>query len=169
MSIFVIDYLAAVQEIFMSTSANTPSYLVSLIKNKCPRCREGDLFVSKAAYNLKNGENVKMYDRCPACNQQTEIEVGFYYGTSYVSYGLTVAFSGISFALWFFTIGFNLEDNRIFWWLGINAGVLLLLQPLFMRISRTMWISWFVDYDPEWQLNKPKDSERVVEEHMKNW
>ena len=153
----------------MSLSTNTPSYLVSILQNKCPRCRKGDLFVSKAAYNLKNGENVKMNDRCPICNQQTEIEVGFYYGTSYVSYALTVAFSGLSFAVWFFTIGFNLDDNRIFWWLGLNAFVLLVMQPLFMRISRTMWISWFVDYDPEWQQHQPKDSERVVQEHMKNW
>ena len=153
----------------MNNNTKTPSYLSSLLNNKCPRCREGDLFLGKEPYNLKDGNNVKMHQRCPVCSQQTELEVGFYYGTSYVSYGLTCAFSGLSFAIWFFTIGFNLEDNRIFWWLGLNAAVLLLLQPLFMRISRTMWISWFVDYEPNWKDNLPKEAERIVPEHMNNW
>jgi len=147
----------------------TPSYLVSLLKNKCPRCREGNLFVFDEPYSLKGGKNVKMHDKCPSCGQPTEIEVGFYYGTSYVSYALTVAFSGFSFALWFFTIGFDLEDNRIFWWLGLNALVLMLLQPLFMRISRSLWISWFVKYDPEWKQTLPQNVERIVPEQMNNW
>jgi hypothetical protein len=150
-------------------NSKAPSYLHSLLFNKCPRCRKGDLFVGNEPYNLKNGNNVKMHSKCPVCTQPTELEVGFYYGTSYVSYGLTVAFSGLSFVIWFFTIGFNLEDNRIFWWLGLNALVLLLLQPLFMRISRSMWISWFVDYDSQWQENNPKEVERQVPEHQNNW
>ena len=153
----------------MQSNTKALSYIVSLIKNKCPRCREGDLFLSNEPYSLKGGKNVKMYDKCPSCGQPTEIEVGFYYGTSYVSYGLTVAFSGLSFALWFVTIGFGLEDNRLFWWLGLNALVLLLLQPLFMRISRSMWISWFVKYDPNWKESQPKNVERIVPEQMNNW
>ncbi len=145
------------------------SYISSLLHNKCPRCREGNLFISNNAYDLKHGNNVKMHEHCTVCNQETEIEVGFYYGTSYVSYALTVAFSGISFALWFVLIGFALDDNRLFWWLGINAAILLLMQPLFMRLSRTIWISWFVKYDKNWQDHLPKKSERVVPEHMGNW
>jgi len=153
----------------MNTANNKVSYLVSLLKNKCPRCRQGDLFISNKAYQLKNAGNVKMHDKCVVCGQPTEIEVGFYYGTSYVSYGLTVAFSGISFALWFVTIGFGLEDNRLFWWLGLNALTLFLLMPPIMRISRSLWISWFVKYDPNWQSNQPQKAERVVPEHMNNW
>ena len=153
----------------MQDNKKVPSYLISLLKNKCPRCREGDLFVFNEPYKLSGGKNVKMHDKCPVCGQPTEIEVGFYYGTSYVSYALTVAFSGFSFALWFVTIGFNLEDNRIFWWLGLNALVLMLLQPLFMRISRSMWISWFVKYDPNWKQTQPENVERIVPEQMNNW
>ena len=153
----------------MQDNKKIPSYLVSLLKNKCPRCREGNLFVYDEPYSLKDGKNVKMHDKCPTCGQPTELEVGFYYGTSYVSYALTVSFSGFSFALWFVTIGFNLEDNRIFWWLGLNALVLMLLQPLFMRISRSLWISWFVKYDPNWKQTQPENVERIVPEQMNNW
>lgn len=124
-------------------------YLASLLFNKCPRCRRGDLFVTNNAYRLKNGDYARMNEHCPSCGQVTEIEVGFYYGTSYVSYALTVAFSGFSFVAWLLLIGVSFDDNRVFWWLGINGALLVVLQPFFMRLSRTIWLSWFVKYDAE--------------------
>jgi len=142
-------------------------YLSSVFRNKCPRCRKGDLFTSNNPYDLKN--NVKMHDRCSVCGQRTEIEVGFYYGTSYVSYALTVAFSVATFIAWWIFIGFSIYDNRLFYWLAINAVLMVLLQPVFMRLSRSMWLSWFVKYDPEWKKHKADDPERIVEAHMNNW
>src|SRR5690349_2637506 len=122
-----------------------PSYLKAVFKNLCPHCRTGRLFISDKAYNLKN--NTKMHEHCPACGQQTEIEVGFYYGTSYVSYALTVAVSGVSFVAWWVILGFSIYDNSIFYWLAFNTALLIGMQPLFMRWSRTLWLSWFVKYD----------------------
>jgi len=142
-------------------------YLSAVLTNKCPRCRKGDLFETANAYDLKN--NMKMNERCKVCGQRTEIEVGFYYGTSYVSYALTVAFSVATFIVWWIIIGISINDNRIFYWLGINSVLLLVLQPFFMRLSRTLWLSWFVKYDAEWMHHQPKEPERIVEEHMKNW
>jgi hypothetical protein len=112
---------------------------------------------------------MKMNERCPVCGQRTEIEVGFYYGTSYVSYTLTIVFSIVSFILWWVLIGISINDNRIFYWLGLNSVVLLLLQPVFMRLSRSMWLSWFVRYDRDWKKHNAAEPERIVEEHMKNW
>lgn len=144
-----------------------PLYLWSVLSNKCPRCREGDLFVTKSSFDFKKG--MKMHENCPLCGQPTEIEVGFYYGTSFVSYALTVALSVATFLAWWVILGFSLTDNSIFYWLGFNAVVLLILQPPIMRFSRSLWLSWFVKYDPDWKENKLKDYERVVKEHMKNW
>ncbi len=90
-----------------------------------------------------------MYERCPVCGQPTEIEPGFYYGTGYVSYVLTIAFSVATFIAWWLFIGISIDDNRIFWWLGINAVLLISIQPLLMRLSRSIWLSWFVKYDPD--------------------
>jgi hypothetical protein len=112
---------------------------------------------------------MKMNERCPVCGQRTDIEVGFYYGTSYVSYLLTVVFSIATFILWWVLIGISINDNRIFYWLGLNAVLLLVLQPVFMRLSRTLWLSWFVRYDRNWKENNAQEPERIVEEHMKNW
>jgi uncharacterized protein (DUF983 family) len=151
----------------MSESAKKPLYLWTIFRNKCPRCREGDLFVSKNAYDLKN--NLKMHEKCPACGQPTEIEVGFYYGTSYVSYALTVAVSVATFVAWWVLLGFSIRDNSIFYWLGFNAVLLLALQPPLMRFSRTLWLSWFVKYDPNWRKQKAQDYERIVKEQMNNW
>jgi hypothetical protein len=89
-----------------------------------------------------------MNENCPVCGQPTEIEVGFFYGTAYVSYALTVAFSVSTFVAWWVLIGMSLDDNRFFWWMGTNAVLMILMQPLFMRLSRTIWLSWFVAYDP---------------------
>ena len=142
-------------------------YLWGVLTNRCPRCREGKIYTTNNAYDLKN--NVKMHNICPVCGQPTEIEVGFYYGTSYVSYALTVAYSVATFVAWWVILGFSLYDNSIFYWLTFNAVTLILLQPLFMRLSRTLWLSWFVKYDPNWREKKSGEYERVIKEQMNNW
>ena len=136
----------------MSKSEKKPPYLWGIFNNKCPRCRSGNLFVTDKPYRLK--DNVEMHENCPVCGQPTEIEVGFYYGTSYVSYALTVAISVATFVAWWVLLGFSLKDNSIFYWLGFNAVVLIGVQPLLMRFSRTLWFSWFVKYDPDWKQKK---------------
>jgi len=114
---------------------------------------------------------MQMNKQCLLCGQPTEIEVGFYYGTAYVSYALTVALSVASFVAWYVIIGMSVNDNRFFIWLGVNAVLLVLLQPWLMRLSRSIWISWFVNHDPDWkktQINK-EAIERIVPEQMNNW
>lgn len=99
-----------------------------------------------------------MVDYCPKCNQRTEIEVGFYYGTGYVSYGLSVAFMVTTFVAWWILFGmsFSIDDNRMLYWMGISVTLLLFCQPLIMRLSRTLWLSWFVKYNPHWEEHQPK-------------
>ena len=127
-------------------SSYKSSYLYSVLNNKCPRCRKGNIYTSANAYKL--GQMTTMNETCPACGQPTEIEVGFFYGTAYVSYALTIAFSVSTFVAWWVLIGMSLDDNRFFWWMGTNAVLMILMQPLFMRLSRSIWLSWFVGYNP---------------------
>lgn len=110
-----------------------------------------------------------MHEHCQVCGQPTEIEIGFYYGTGFVSYFLTVLMSAASFLLWWLVIGFSYSDNRFMWWIILNAIALILLQPWLMRFSRSLWISWFVSYDPNWQNSKPEEPERVNAEQATNW
>jgi hypothetical protein len=143
------------------------TYLISVLNNKCPRCRQGSIYSSKNAY--KYGETVKMNPHCPVCNQPTQLEVGFYYGTGYVSYALSVAFSVATFVAWWVIIGMSLDDNRFFWWMGTNAVLLILMQPLFMRLSRTLWLSWFVPYEKDWKTKGIVETERMIPGQENNW
>jgi len=152
----------------MSEKRSSRSYLTSTLGCRCPRCREGKLFKNPISVNMK--KNMEMNTTCPVCGQPTEIEVGFYYGTSYVSYALAVALSLASLTVWWIIIGLSTEDNRFFYWLGFNAVFLLVLQPWLMRFSRSLWISWFVKYDADWKSNKPTDvSERLNPDQANNW
>ncbi|HZJ61379.1 MAG TPA: DUF983 domain-containing protein [Chitinophagaceae bacterium] len=115
-------------------------------------------------------QNMEMNKGCPVCGQPTEIEVGFYYGTGYVSYVLSIVICVLSLMLWWLTIGLSVDDNRFFFWLGFNAILLILLQPWLMRLSRSIWISWFVKYDPNWKEHQPVDvSERLNPDQANNW
>jgi uncharacterized protein (DUF983 family) len=155
----------------MNEKNNTPGYLLSVFQYKCPRCRQGNIFKEKNTYKL--GSFMQMNETCPVCGQPTEIEPGFYYGTAYVSYALTVAFSIATFVAWFVLIGFSLQegDYRVLYWGIMNALFMIALQPVFMRLSRSMWFSWFVKYNPNWKLNPPKkeENERIVPGQMNNW
>jgi len=97
-----------------------------------------------------------MPHNCPECGQPFELEVGFWYGTGYVSYGLSFAISVASFIAWWVLIGMSTEDNRFFWWLGVNAFLLVILQPWLMRLSRVTWLYFFVSYDPDYKKTAVK-------------
>jgi hypothetical protein len=139
------------------------SYLWSTLTNKCPRCRQGDLFISKNPYQLS--EVIHMNEHCPVCKQPTEIEVGFYYGTGYVSYALTVAYFVSTFVAWKVLIGmtFDLDDNRIFYWMGSAILTLFIIQPILMRLSRSIWLGWFVSYNKDWKNSPLAYNERMNE------
>jgi uncharacterized protein (DUF983 family) len=142
-------------------------YASSVLGCYCPRCREGKLFQYGVSLSLK--KNLLMHENCPVCGQPTDIEVGFYYGTGFVSYFLAVVISVITFLLWWLIIGFSFSDNRFMWWVILNAVGLILLQPWLMRFSRSLWISWFVRYDPHWKHTKPDEIERINPEQSGNW
>lgn len=110
-----------------------------------------------------------MNKECPVCAQPFDIEVGFYYGSSYISYALTIAISVATLIAWWVIIGFSVNDNRIFYWLGANSLLLLLLQPYLMRVSRTGWLAFFVPYNKNWKNEAPDRLERTNKQHQHNW
>jgi len=143
------------------------SYLTTLFTCRCPRCREGKLFKHPLSIQMKR--NMEMNEECPVCKQQTDIEVGFYYGTGYISYLICILIVIASFLVWFFTIGFSYQDKRFLIWIISTCVFLGVLQPWLMRFSRVFWLSCFVKYDSDWEHHKPEDPERIVKEQMNNW
>ncbi len=117
--------------------------MYSVINNKCPKCHEGDFFVSGNSYDLANFS--KMHPQCPVCAEPYEPEPGYYFGAMYVSYAINVA---IMVTVW---VGTDLlfKNGLAIWWLvliSIVAG--LGLTPLTFRWARLIWINMFVKYDP---------------------
>jgi len=94
-----------------------------------------------------------MPEQCRECGQPFELEPGFYYGTGYVSYALSVAYLVLTFLLWKIIIGMSIDDNRFFWWMGFSIVSLIVLQPWLMRLSRVMYLYFFVKYDPDYKKN----------------
>jgi hypothetical protein len=119
---------------------------------RCPRCRKGPMYKDANPYkSLRLSHIFNMYDNCPVCKQKYDLEPGFWYGTAYVSYALTVAVSAATFVAWVVLIGISTDDNRVFYWLGFNGLFLLLIQPWLMRLSRVLYIRFFVKYDPQYE------------------
>lgn len=116
---------------------------------KCPRCHEGDLYKKKNPYDF--GELTKMEAKCSHCGESFSREPGFYFGAAYVSYALTVA-------LWVAVLVALITFDSIGWiefgffshpLTFIITGVvsLVVLLPVIYRLSRSIWINFFVQYD----------------------
>ena len=136
--------------------AERPGYLWSILSMKCPRCRRGNMFKDNNPYEkLTLAHIFDMHSNCPVCNQKYDLEPGFWYGTAYVSYAMAVAISVSTFVAWIVLIGISFKDNRIFYWLIINACSLVVLQPWIMRISRVIYIRFFVRYDDQFEKKLP--------------
>jgi hypothetical protein len=97
------------------------------------------------------------------------MEPGFYYGTNLISYAMTVLICAFTFLAWWVLIGFSLHDQRFFYWILFNAILLILLQPPLMRVSRTVWLAFFVRYSPNWDKGDIVQPERVNKEQQHNW
>jgi len=143
-----------------SPTQKSPSYLWSIFKMRCPRCRKGKMFKDANPYRKLSLKHIfDMYDNCSECNQKYDMEPGFWYGTGYVSYALAVAISCTTFVAWWVLIGISADDNRIFYWLITNTIALIVLQPWMMRLSRVIYMRFFVGYDKDYKQHKPKEFE----------
>lgn len=115
---------------------------------KCPRCHEGDIFKGGFSYRFK--QITEMHEKCPNCKLKYEREPGFFYGAMYVSYALTVAL-WVSVAVVSFVFFQNFNP-----WIFMISGIvlLLILLPGIYRLSRAVWLTMFVSYEPEKKKNK---------------
>lgn len=144
--------------------ATKPATLPSILKMKCPKCRRGNMFTNKHIFPLN--KMMDMPKRCTTCGQRMEIEVGFYFGTYYVSYGLCVAICVINAILYQLIKGFSVKGDSIYWYMGITIAMLLILQPWLMRISRVLYLWVFVRYNPNWDMetnnSATKQEEKLI-------
>ncbi len=63
-----------------------PNKGLAVFKAKCPQCQSGKMF-KKSVFKLNGFTD--MFDNCEVCKLHFEIEPGFFWGSMYVSYGIT--------------------------------------------------------------------------------
>lgn len=119
----------------------------SILTGSCPKCNQESMYVGKNMYNPTY--TIKMNKECSHCGLHYQIEPSFFYGSMYVSYGLGVAFGVAAFIIFYFFLKTDLKTAFI----GI-CGTLLVLMPVIMRLSRNIWINFFVSYDKDWAIKK---------------
>ena len=123
------------------------SKLNSILTGSCPKCQEESMYLDSNPYHLKNV--FKMHERCSHCDTRYKIEPSFFYGAMYVSYAVGIAFGVAAFIISYFFIGTSLKTSFI-----SIVGTLIAFMPIIMRLSRNIWINFFISYDKDWKSKK---------------
>lgn len=124
--------------------------LYSTLANKCPQCHQSNVFVTNNPYNLKRFD--KMNVTCDCCGVRFEKEPGFYQGAMYVSYALMVGWFVIT---WVFDT--YVTQAEIKYYLAFLITTTILFMPLTFRISRLLWINFFIHYDKSKIIGKIRE------------
>ncbi|MDX1363419.1 MAG: DUF983 domain-containing protein [Arenibacter latericius] len=115
--------------------------LYSILTGTCPKCHEESMYKDKNPYNMLN--IFKMHEQCSHCGTKYKIEPSFFFGAMYVSYAVGVAFGVAAFVIAFLIFQTTLINTFI----AITL-TLVLFMPFIIRVSRNIWINFFVHYDP---------------------
>ena len=98
--------------------------LAALLKQRCPHCLQGRVFIS----------TWKMNETCPYCGIKFEREDGYFMMSVFIGYviGAFIALP-ICLALYFL-------DAPFAWYFIFTIGIFLLLIPLIFRYARLIWM-----------------------------
>lgn len=118
------------------------SKLYSIFRMKCPRCHEGDLFKTSNPYVKTN----EMHENCPHCGLRYEKETGYFFGAMYVSYMLNIAVF-VTFIVAYFVLLDQYISGTVL--MVAYVGLTLILNPIYSRLSRVIWLNFWQNYEPE--------------------
>ncbi len=116
------------------------SKLCSILSGSCPRCHQESMYIKSNPY--VHNTTLKMHEKCGHCGLRYKLEPSFFYGAMYVSYAVGIAFAVASFVVTYLIVGTSLRTAFI----GIVV-TLIAFMPIIMRLSRNIWINFFIKYD----------------------
>ncbi|MCC6420117.1 MAG: DUF983 domain-containing protein [Gemmataceae bacterium] len=108
----------------MSTAAGSRFW--AILRQRCPRCRQGRVF----------GSLVRTNPACPLCGLSFEREEGYFLGAMYISYGMSIVCLGL--LMWLGTLLLPTWDLGTLVLLATAAY--LPIVPIVFRYSRVLWI-----------------------------
>jgi uncharacterized protein (DUF983 family) len=116
------------------------SVVGNMLAMKCPRCQEGDLFLTPT-FSFK--QPFDMPEKCPHCEQDYMPEPGFYYGAMFISY-IFMGWFCLLFAMFFhWVLGWSMAAS-----FGLLIAVCVVFFVFIFRMARSIWINIVVKYDP---------------------
>jgi uncharacterized protein (DUF983 family) len=129
--------------------SSSNSKFKAIITQKCPKCHDGHLWGHPNPYKLS--VLTHMNKSCQVCGENFLREPGFYFGAAFVSYGLTVGlWIAVLVALLSFdamgVIEFSFFENPLTFFIS-GLVALLAALPFIYRLSRSIWIHFFVKFD----------------------
>ncbi|UAB85800.1 DUF983 domain-containing protein [Zunongwangia sp. SCSIO 43204] len=116
--------------------------LYSILTGTCPVCQEESMYKEKNPFKLS--KVYEMHEHCSHCGTKYKIEPSFFYGAMYVSYAVGVAFAVAAFIIAHYFLGGGLLTSFF-----AIVGTLIVFMPIIMRLSRNIWINFFLSYDKD--------------------
>lgn len=123
-------------------STKSPLLISSLLTEKCPKCRRGNIFTQKSVFPLNTCLQVNEY--CAHCNQKIKVENNYGQGMNFVFIVIVFILTAIIYGL---TLGLSFKDNSIFYYLAVGIILSLVLQPWLMRLSRVLFLYLVIPFD----------------------
>lgn len=109
------------------------SSVQSILKAKCPQCREGHLFpVSVFSFKKLSAIN----HNCSVCQANLNPEPDFYYGAMYISYAFSVALVITALT----AINILIEEPELWMYLTTVLVGNLILFPAMLRYSKVLYL-----------------------------
>jgi len=116
--------------------------LYAILTGVCPKCHQESMYINKNPYALS--DNLKMHERCSHCSTKYKIEPSFFYGAMYVSYAVGIAFAVAAFVISYLLVGFQPMTAFI-----SIVVTLIVFMPIITRLSRNIWINFFIHFDKD--------------------
>ncbi len=120
--------------------------IYSICTGSCPVCQQESMYEESNPYKLNL--TLKMQERCSHCSTKYKIEPSFFYGAMYVSYPVGIAFAVAAFVISYLVLQLNLVVTFL-----VIAGTMIGFLPVILRLSRNIWINFFMHYDKEKSLS----------------
>lgn len=114
--------------------------IYSIFTGYCPVCHSESMYSETNPFKLS--KTLKMKERCGHCGTKYKIEPSFFYGAMYVSYPVGLFFAGAAFVLSYLVFGIGLIPTYL-----IMVAVMCISLPIILRLSRNIWINFFMKFD----------------------
>lgn len=96
-----------------------------------------------------------MHKSCSSCGLQYLLEPAFFFGATYVSYALS---TGVFMVLYPY-LSINYPDAPVSFYFKVIIATMVALIPVIYKLSRIVWINFFVKYKTPDELARLKEED----------